>query len=68
MGKASKDERLKEIKELLVSFCVKYLNEELQGYVLRLCDTLYRKRKISVSDLRQSRRLDCEPLKAVLKP
>ena len=49
MEKAQKDERLKEIKELVVSFCVKYLNEELQSYVLRLCDTLYRKRKISIT-------------------
>ena len=49
MEKAKKDERLKEIKEWVVSFCVEYLNEELQGYVLRLCDTLNRKRKISIT-------------------
>jgi hypothetical protein len=48
MEKAKKDERLKEIKERVVSFCVEYLNEELQGYALRLCDTLGRKRKISI--------------------
>jgi hypothetical protein len=48
MEKAKKDERLKEIKELVVSFCVEYLNEELQDYALRLCDTLGRKRKISI--------------------
>ena len=53
MEKAQKDERLKEIKELVVSFCVKYLNEELQSYVLRLCDTLYRKRKISITSGRK---------------
>ena len=48
MEKAAKDERLKEIEELVVSFCVEHLNEELQGYALRLCDTLGRKRKISI--------------------
>jgi Domain of unknown function (DUF6398) len=49
MEKASKDERLKEIKELVVSFCVAHLNEELKGYALKLCDTLGRKRKISIT-------------------
>ncbi|MDO9529819.1 MAG: DUF6398 domain-containing protein [Syntrophales bacterium] len=49
MEKARKDERLKEIKELVVSFCVEYLNEELQSYALKLCDTLGRKRKISIT-------------------
>ncbi len=49
MEKAKKDERLKEIKELVVSFCVEYLNEELKSYVLSLCDTLNRKRKISIT-------------------
>ena len=49
MEKAKKDERLKKIKELVVSFCVEYLNEELQSYVLRLCDMLNRKRKISIT-------------------
>ena len=49
MEKVKKDERLKEIKELVVSFCEKYLNEELKSYVLSLCDTLYRKRKISIT-------------------
>jgi len=49
MEKVSKDERLKEIKELVVSFCVAHLNEELKGYALKLCDTLGRKRKISIT-------------------
>ncbi len=49
MEKAKKDERLKEIKELIVSFCVEHLNEELQSYALKLCDTLNRKRKISIT-------------------
>ena len=49
MEKSKKDERLIEIKELVVSFCVKYLNDALQRYALRLCETLYRKRKISIT-------------------
>jgi len=49
MEKAKKDERLKEIKELVGSFCVEHLNEELQNYALKLCDTLNRKRKISIT-------------------
>ena len=49
MEKAKKDVRLKEIKELVVPFCIEYLNEELKSYVLRLCDTLNRKRKISIT-------------------
>lgn len=48
MEKAQKDERLKEIKELVVSFCDEYLNEEMKVYILRLCDTLGRKRKILI--------------------
>ena len=49
MEKAKKDERLKEIKELIVSFCVEHLNEELQSYALKLCDKLGRKRTISIT-------------------
>jgi len=49
MEKTQKDERLKEIKELVVSFCEEYLNEEMKVYILRLCDTLGRKRKISIT-------------------
>ena len=49
MEKAQKDERLKEIKELVVSFCDEYLNEELKVYILRLCETLGRKRKILIT-------------------
>ena len=48
MEKAAKDQRLKEIEALVVSFCIEHLNEDLQGYALRLCDTLGRKRKISI--------------------
>ena len=49
MEKAAKEERLKEIRGLVVSFCDKHLNEEMQGYALKLCDTLGRKRKISIA-------------------
>ena len=49
MEKTKKDERLIEIKELVVSFCVGYLNDELQSYALKLCDMLSRKRKISIA-------------------
>ncbi|MBW2616859.1 MAG: hypothetical protein JRD02_11890 [Deltaproteobacteria bacterium] len=48
MEKAARDERLKEIEALVVSFCVEHLNGDLQSYALRLCDTLGRKRKISM--------------------
>jgi len=48
MEKTAKDEQLKEIEALVVSFCIEHLNEDLQGYALRLCDTLGRKRKISI--------------------
>ena len=48
MEKVANDERLKEIEALVVSFCVEHLNEDLQVYALRLCDTLGRKRKISM--------------------
>ena len=56
--KAKKDERLKEIKELVVSFCVEHLNEELKSYVLRLCDTLNRKRKIAVDKKKKKKEQD----------
>lgn len=43
-----KKQRLLEIKALLHSFCEAFLNEELEGYVMRLSDKLSRKRKISL--------------------
>jgi hypothetical protein len=49
MAKTEKDERLNEIKELVQAFCEEHLNEELAGYALKLCDTLGRKRKISIT-------------------
>ena len=49
MSGTEKMERLDEIKELVLAFCNEYLNEELTGYVMKLCDMLGRKRKISIT-------------------
>ena len=49
MKKTEKNQRLGEIKELVLGFCDKHLNEELAGYALKLCETLDRKRKISIN-------------------
>ena len=39
---------LNEIKDFVYAFCEEHLNDELAGYALKLCDTLSRKRKISM--------------------
>jgi hypothetical protein len=49
MKETEKKQRLAEIKELVLGFCDKHLNEELAGYTLKLCETLGRKRKISIN-------------------
>jgi len=49
MTKAEKAKRLNEINQLVLAFCEEHLNEELAGYALRLCETLGRKRKISIN-------------------
>jgi hypothetical protein len=49
MAKAEKDERLKEIKELVLAFCEEHLNGELAGYALKLWDMLGQKRKMSIT-------------------
>ena len=41
--------RLSEVKEMIRSFCAKHLNEEMEGYALKLCDELGRKRKLSMT-------------------
>ena len=46
--KSDKKKRLGEIKELINGFCKKYLNKELEGYAIKLCDKLGRKRKIDI--------------------
>ena len=43
-----KNMRLIEIKEILHKFCEKYLNEELENYITKLCNDLGRKRKINI--------------------
>jgi len=48
MTKIDKSEKLEEIKKLVQRFCNQYLNEELAGYALRLCDRLGRKRTLSI--------------------
>ncbi|MFW6147661.1 MAG: DUF6398 domain-containing protein [Thermodesulfobacteriota bacterium] len=49
MTKIEKKQRLDEIKELVLAFCQDHLNEELAVYALKLCETLDRKRKISIT-------------------
>jgi len=49
MKETEKKQRLAEIKELVLGFCDKHLNEELAGYTLKLCEMLGRKRKISIN-------------------
>jgi hypothetical protein len=49
MTGAEKKQRLDEIKELVLAFCDEHLNEELAGYALKLCETLGRKQKISIT-------------------
>ena len=48
MMKVEKTKRLDEIRQLVLSFCEEYLNEEMAAYALRLCEALGRKRKISI--------------------
>jgi hypothetical protein len=44
-----KKQRLEQIKELVKGFCTMYLAEELAGYALKLCETLGRRQKISIT-------------------
>ena len=48
MTKNYKSRRLNEIKEMIHAFCENHLNEELEGYAIKLCEDLSRKRKISI--------------------
>ena len=43
-----KKKRVDEIKAMVHSFCENHLNEELEGYALKLCDAIGRKRKINI--------------------
>jgi len=49
MAKNDKLERLDAIKKLIQPFYSQYLNDELTGYVMKLCDRLGRKRTISIT-------------------
>jgi len=49
MTKVEKAKRLNEITQLVLAFCEEHLNEELAVYALKLCETLGRKRKISIN-------------------
>jgi len=49
MTKVEKAKRLNEISQLVLAFCEEHLNEELAVYALKLCETLGRKRKISIT-------------------
>jgi hypothetical protein len=44
-----KKQRLEQIKDLVKAFCAMHLNEELAGYALKLCDTVGRRQKISIT-------------------
>jgi hypothetical protein len=45
----AKKQRLGQIRALAKGFCETHLNEELTGYALKLCETLGRRRKISIT-------------------
>ena len=49
MKKVEKAKRLNEIRQLVMAFCEDHLHEELAIYALKLCETLGRKRKISIT-------------------
>lgn len=48
MKKISKQEISHEIKETIKNFCKEYLTPELEGYALKLLDTVQRSRKLDV--------------------
>ncbi len=47
--KNDKAERVAQIKEMIHSFCEEYLTQELEGYAVRLCEKLGRKRIIDIT-------------------
>jgi hypothetical protein len=49
MKKSNKIEKINAIKERIRGFCAKHLNEELESYAFRLCDTIGRKRKLTIT-------------------
>jgi len=46
--KEEKKKKLVEIKDLIHGFCIEKFKPEYEGYCLKLCDTLGRKRKINI--------------------
>ena len=46
---SEKKQRLGLMKALVKGFCETHLNEELTGYALKLCETLGRRRKITIT-------------------
>jgi hypothetical protein len=44
-----KTDKIGAITEMIHSFCRQYLNEELEGYCMKLCGALARKRKIDIA-------------------
>ena len=46
--KNDKAERVAQIKEMTHSFCEEHLTQELEGYTVRLCEKLGRKRIINI--------------------
>ena len=46
--KEKKQERAKEIRNLINEFCNRYLNDELRGYAIKLLEKLTRKRTYSI--------------------
>jgi len=47
--KEKKQEREKEISNLINEFCHRYLNDDLQGYAMKLLEKLTRKRTYSIT-------------------
>lgn len=49
MKKSAEQKIYNEIKQLVQKFCGQYLNSELEGYVLKLLDTVSRSKKLDIS-------------------
>ncbi len=47
--KEKKQERAKEISNLINEFCYRYLNDDLRGYAMKLLEKLTRKRTYSIT-------------------
>jgi hypothetical protein len=47
--KEKKQERAKEIGNLINEFCNRYLNDELHGYAIKLLEKLTRKKTYSIT-------------------